>query len=189
MKVYSDLATAMGSYQFVVGTTARTGGHRKDVKTPREMAKDLITICTRNRVALLFGPEDRGLTNTQLQYCQALVTIPTADFSSLNLAQAVMIVCYELLLASIRPPDRRVPRLANRYELDQMYDHLQQTLLKISFLQPDNPEIGMEHIRRFLSRVGLRTRDVRVVRGLCRQVDWVSRRAEEAQSLQNERVE
>jgi tRNA/rRNA methyltransferase len=189
MKVYSDLATALESHQFVVGTTARTGGQRKDVKTPREMASELISICRRNRVALLFGPEDRGLTNTQVQYCQALVTIPTAGFSSLNLAQAVMIVCYELLLASAGTAYRFVARLANRYELDQMYDHLQQTLLKISFLQPENPEIGMEHIRRFFSRVGLRTRDVKVVRGLCRQVDWYTRRAEEIQSLQNKRAE
>ena len=189
MKVYPDLATALQSHQYVVGTTARTGGQRKELKTPRETAGDVISICRRNRVALLFGPEDRGLTNTQLQCCHALVTIPTAGFSSLNLAQAVMIVCYELLLASGRPPDRFVPRLANRYELDQMYDHLQRVLLRISFLQPDNPEIGMQHIRRFFSRVGLRARDVKVVRGLCRQINWVTRRLEETAGLQNKRAQ
>ena len=188
MKVYSDLAAALQSQQYVVGMTARTGGQRKELKTPQETAGDVISVCRRNRVALLFGPEDRGLTNTQLQRCHALVTIPTAGFSSLNLAQAVMIVCYELLLAGARPPDRFVPSLANRYELDQMYEHLQRVLLRISFLQPENPEIGMQHIRRFFSRIGLRARDVKVIRGLCRQIDWYTKRREEIQSPEGEKA-
>jgi len=61
-----------------------------------------------NKVALLFGPEDRGLTNEDLQYCQLTVTIPTADFSSLNLAQAVAIVCYELFYGLLHQEKRKV---------------------------------------------------------------------------------
>ncbi len=125
-----------------------------------------------NQVALLFGPEDRGLTNAQLRYCHVLVTIPTAGFSSLNLAQAVMILCYELLLAGSKPVDRFVPRLANRRELDGMYEHLKETFIKIGFINPENPDHWMQNVQRFFSRVGLRARDVKVIRGICRQIDW-----------------
>jgi tRNA/rRNA methyltransferase len=177
-EVYPDLASALQAFHYVVGTTARTGGQRRELKTPREMAAELIPICVHNRVALLFGPEDRGLTNDQLHFCDALVTIPTAGFASLNLAQAVMILCYELLLAGSKPVDRPVSRLAHQGELEAMYDHLEETLLKISFLHPENPEYGMQNIRRLFSRVGLRQRDVRVIRGICRQIDWYTQRRE-----------
>jgi tRNA/rRNA methyltransferase len=136
------------------------------------MAEALIPICGRNRVALLFGPEDRGFTNAELRYCHSLVTIPTAGFSSLNLAQAVMILCYELFLAGHRPTGAFAPRLANRRELDGMYAHLKDTFIKINFLHPENPDHGMQNVRRFLSRVGLQARDVKVIRGICRQVQW-----------------
>ncbi len=187
MEISQDLAAALDPFHYVVGTTARTGGQRREMKTPREMAEELRPICERNQVALLFGPEDRGLTNAQLRYCHALVTIPTAEFSSLNLAQAVMILCYELYLAGSKPVDRFVPRLANRRELDGMYEHLKETFLKINFISSDNPDQAMQNIRRFFSGVGLRARDVKVIRGICRQIDWYTqRRLKEMQQRKSE---
>jgi len=85
MELFSDLRTALQSFNYVVGTTARTGGHRRQLETPREMASELVPICHNNRVALLFGPEDRGLTNAQLRYCHSLVTIPTSTTGSYDL--------------------------------------------------------------------------------------------------------
>ena len=176
MEVHSDLGTALKPFHYIVGTTARTGGQRQELKTPREIAEKLVPICTKNRVALLFGPEDRGLTNTQLRYCHAVVTIPTSGFSSLNLAQAVMILCYELMMAGDKPTDHFIPRLATRRELDGMYEHLKETFIKINFINPDNPDYWMQNIRRFFSRIGLRARDVKIVRGICRQIDWYTQR-------------
>ena len=176
MEVYSDLGAALEPFHYIVGTTARTGGQRQELKTPREIAKMLVPICTNNRVALLFGPEDRGLTNAQLRYCHAVVTIPTSGFSSLNLAQAVMILCYELMMAGDKPTDQFVPRLATRRELDGMYEHLKETFIKINFINPDNPDYWMQNIRRFFSRIGLRARDVKIIRGICRQLDWYTQR-------------
>jgi tRNA/rRNA methyltransferase len=161
MEVHSDLSAALKPFHYIVGTTARTGGQRQELKTPREIAEMLVPICTNNRVALLFGPEDRGLTNAQLRYCHAVVTIPTSGFSSLNLAQAVMILCYELMLAGDKSTDQFVPRLATRRELDGMYEHLKETFIKINFINPDNPDYWMQSIRRFFSRIGLRARDVK----------------------------
>jgi tRNA/rRNA methyltransferase len=185
MEVYTDLPTALQPFNYVVGTTARTGGQRRELKTPREMAAELIPICTNNKAALLFGPEDRGLTNVQLRYCHALVTIPTSGFSSLNLAQAVMILCYELMLAGNQSPEQFVPRLATRRELDGMYEHLKETFLKINFINHDNPDYWMQNIRGFFSRVGLRARDVKIIRGICHQIDWYTkRRVEDIEQLE-----
>lgn len=176
MELFSDLRTALQLFNYVVGTTARTGGQRRQVETPREMASKLVSICQNNKIALLFGPEDRGLTNAQLRYCHSLVTIPTAPFSSLNLAQAVMILCYELRLAGNQPVEHFVPRLATRRELDGMYEHLKDTFMKINFINTENPDYWMQNIRRFFSRVGLQARDVKIIRGICRQLDWYTKR-------------
>jgi tRNA/rRNA methyltransferase len=182
MEVCPDLAKALKRFHYVVGMTARTGGQRQDLKTPREIAGELLSVSTQNQVALLFGPEDRGLTNAELQYCQVLVTIPTAGFSSLNLAQAVMVVCYELLMAANKTVDRFVPRLANGGEVEEMYEHLQETFRKISFIARGDPAPAMRNVRRFFSRVSLRSRDVRLIRGICRQIDWYTQRRTGMQS-------
>jgi tRNA/rRNA methyltransferase len=173
MEVYDNLKEALGPYRYVVGTTARTGSLRPAMTRPRRLAKDLVAISQNNLVAVLFGPEDRGLSNEQLRNCHTVATIPTARFSSLNLAQAVMIICYELFLASgeisLEPA---APRLANKFELEGMYEHLKDVLMKIGFIDRQNPEHWMLNIRRFLSRLPLRAREVRVIRGVCRQIDW-----------------
>jgi tRNA/rRNA methyltransferase len=179
MELFSDLPTALQSFNYIVGTTARTGGQRRQLETPREIAAKLVPICRDNTAALLFGPEDRGLTNAQLRYCHSVVTIPTSTFSSLNLAQAVMILCYELRLAGGQTVDQFIPRLATRRELDGMYEHLKGTFLKINFINTENPDYWMQNIRRFFSRVGLQARDVKIIRGICRQIDWYTKRTVE----------
>ncbi len=172
MEVFDDLRDALKPFQYVVGTTARTGSHRQTVRNPRRLAEHLVNISQHNQVAVLFGPEDRGLANKELQYCDGLVTIPTAGFASINLAQTVMILTYEIFLASTDEPKTVVPRLANRDELEGMYDHLKETLTRIHFINPQNPEYWLTGFRRFFSRIGLRAREVKLIRGLCRQFDW-----------------
>jgi tRNA/rRNA methyltransferase len=181
MAVYDELIDAIGPFQYVIGTTARTGSHRPAMTSPREMAHTLISISQNNQIAILFGPEDRGLSNEQLRYCHSIATIPTSHFSSLNLAQAVLIVCYELLMISKKPAQEVQPRLANQFELEGMYDHLKDVFLKIGFIDPQNPEHWMLNIRRFLSRVPLRARDTRIIRGICRQLDWYAGQMESMQ--------
>ena len=172
MEVYQDMEEALGPFQFVAGTTARTGSLRPSMTRPRNLAQDLIDISQRNQAAILFGPEDRGLSNAHLRFCDTIVTIPTDRFCSLNLAQAVMVVCYEIFLAARELPTASIPRLANRFELEGMYAHLKEVLLKIGFIDRQNPEHWMLNIRRFLSRVPLRAREARIIRGVCRQIDW-----------------
>lgn len=169
---FDDLGTALAPYEYVVGTTARLGKQRNEYATPASMARKLIQFSQNNRIAVLFGPEDRGLTNEDVRFCHALVNIPTAEFSSLNLAQAVMVVCYELFQATELEPERFIPRLANRFELDNMYDQLKDILVRISFLNPTNPEYWLNNLRVFFTRMQLRAKDVNIIRGVCRQIDW-----------------
>jgi tRNA/rRNA methyltransferase len=178
MEVHDSLREAIGPFEYVVGTTARTGALRPAITGPRRLALDLSAISQNNRIAILFGPEDRGLSNEHLRYCHTIATIPTSQFSSLNLAHSVMIICYEIFVASREPPKESPPRLANKFELEGMYDHLKDVLQKIGFINPQNPEHWMLNIRRFLSRLPLRAREVRVVRGVCRQIDWYTEQLE-----------
>jgi len=178
MQIYGDLKEALRPFQYVVGTTARTGALRPANVQPRRLAVDLISITQHNLVALLFGREDCGLSNAHLRYCHAIVRIPTADFTSVNLAQAVMILSYEIFLASQETPAQSLPRLANGFELEGMYDHLKDILTKIGFIDQNNPGHWMLNIRRFLSRLPLRAREVRIIRGICRQIDWYTRQKE-----------
>ncbi len=177
MEVHDDLLDALGPYQYLVGTTARTGALRPALTNPRLLAQDLISISQNNLVALMFGPEDRGLSNAELRYCHTIATIPTARFWSLNLAHAVLIFCYEIFMASREEEPKALPRMANKFELEGMYEHLKQVLMKIGFIDPQNPEHWMLNIRRFLSQRPLRARDVRIIRGICRQIDWYTQHA------------
>ena len=174
MVIHEDLAQALGPFQYVVGTTARLGGIRKELRSPREMAARLIDLSRHNDIALLFGPENFGLTNRELPLCHALVTIPTAECTSLNLAQAVMVMAYELQVARTDRPCFR-PRLASTHELETMYAMLQDTLVKINYIDQQNPEHWMLNVRRLFNRHGLQARETQVIKGICRQIDWYVR--------------
>jgi len=172
MEVFTGLDEALRDFGYVVGTTARLGGQRQVIRDPARLAEMLVPISAENQVAILFGPEDRGLTNEDLRFCHLVATIPTADFSSLNLAQAVMVVCYELFRCSLETPKEFTPRLANRFELDAMYAQLKDVLMRICFINPANPDYFMNNLRHFGTRMQLRAKEVQIIRGICRQIDW-----------------
>ncbi len=174
MEISDNLLDAVGRYNYLVGTTARIGKNRPVLSTPKKLAKDLINISQENKIAILFGREDKGLTNEQIKYCHTIVNIPTANLSSLNLAQAVMIICYELYITNIEEETMisYIPRLANKFELEGMYSHLKRALIKIGFIDPKNPEHWMLNIRRMLSRYPLQAKEVQIIRGICRKIEW-----------------
>jgi tRNA/rRNA methyltransferase len=174
MELHRELGAALASFSYIVGTTARHGRQRSAVTSPREMVPTLLPLLADNDIAILFGPEDRGLTNEDLNYCNLLTTIPTADFSSLNLAQAVAIHCYELYYGLLQAAGRDqhfAPRLADSLELEGMYGHVEEMLTAIDFLK-SNDDYWMRNIRLFLGRIGLRSKEVRLIRGFCRQLLW-----------------
>ncbi len=174
MSFHKDLAEALAPFSFVIGTTARRGRQRLTKKGPREVVNKVLPLLPDNQIAFLFGPEDRGLTNDDLKYCQTTSSIPTADFSSLNLAQAVAIHCYELyhgfIYASRKPAAS--PHLASSFELEGMYTHVEEALLKVNFLHEKNHTYWMRNIREFLNRRQLSSKDTNIIRGICRQFLW-----------------
>jgi tRNA/rRNA methyltransferase len=178
-KFYPDLKEALSPFTYVVGTTARLGGQRQVVRTPLTLAQKLIPISAKNRIAILFGPEDKGLSNEDIRYCHALVNIPTTKFSSLNLAQSVMILCYEIFMVGQEVNKEFTPRLASRHELDGMYDQLKDILVRISYINAENPDYWLNQFRRFFTRLQLRAKEVNIIRGLCRQVDWYAKKCYE----------
>ncbi|MBU0729113.1 MAG: RNA methyltransferase [Proteobacteria bacterium] len=180
MELFADLESALSPFSFVIGTTARLGRKRRAIQTPRHVAAAAVPILQNNLVALLFGPEDRGLTNDDLKYCHTTSTIPTENFSSLNLAQAVAIHCYEMYMATLQASrdenTRFQPKLADSFEIEEMYKHLENVLTTIGFLKKTDYEYWMGNIRHFLGRIHLRARDVRILRGLCRQFLWYDKK-------------
>jgi tRNA/rRNA methyltransferase len=171
---FQELEQALAPFSYVVGTTARQGRKRHIENSPRFIFDSLLPMLQDNQVALLFGPEHRGLTNEDLKYCQMTVTIPTADFSSLNLAQAVAILCYELYWTVMysQKTTTFTPKLANNYQLQGMYEHVEEMLNRIGFLNTNDSTYWMRNIRHFLGRVGLRAKEAKIIRGFCRQFLW-----------------
>ena len=175
MTVFEDLDQALAPYSLVVGTTARTGRHRGPFHTPRQLSPLLLT---GGPAALLFGPERMGLSTDDLRRCQKVVRIPTdrPEASSLNLAQAVLILGYELLLAAEEAsgPAAEPPALrpAPQAELTGMYADLTDFLLQIGFLPADNPGHWLMNIKKIFNRSLLTSGECNLWRGVCRQARW-----------------
>ncbi len=171
MEVYRSLPEALSGFNVVIGTTARRGRQRFVVQTPREMVDKLLPQLTNNQVAIIFGPEDTGLTNDDLKYCHMNSAIPTADFSSINLAQAVAIHCYELHYALIHAAKDMspAPQLAGSFELESMYSYLEKSLLAIDFMEKVSHNYWMSNIRNFFSRMMLTSKDANIIRGICKK--------------------
>ena len=169
MEIHESLEEALAPFSHVAGTTARQGRDRRPTHRPREAATLIRRLAEHNRVALLFGSENKGLSNAHLKFCHSLITIPTTGFSSINLAQSVMIICYEVFAAG-DSGETPSPRLANIFETEAMYAHLEEMFHAAGLHSPENPDYWLNRARRFLNRCELRAADVRLIRGLCRQV-------------------
>jgi len=178
LEIAGTLAEAVAGAEAVYGTTARLGGWRKGVVTPGEAAGDMArTLAGGGGVAVVFGPEDAGLANQETQLCGRLVNIPTADgATSLNLAQAVLVVCYEAFKAASGIAGEAAgptpSRAATHAERESLFAALRETLLAIDFLKADNPDYWMLPVRRFIDRVGLRRQEFNLLMGVCRQARW-----------------
>ena len=184
--VYSTLPEAVAQEAVVFGTTSsRDRLARRRIYPVREAAALVREYAASQPVALVFGSEKRGLSEEHLALCQYLVTIPAhAGYPVLNVAQAVMLFAYELFLAegaAITQP----PALATQETREEMFRHMEETLLRIGFLSEENPGHIMRSIRRFLGRADLTARDIQILRGIFTQMEWY---AEEGHKLPPEKV-
>ncbi|TDG14910.1 tRNA (cytosine(32)/uridine(32)-2'-O)-methyltransferase TrmJ [Seongchinamella unica] len=179
--VTSSLDEAIADCQFVVGTSARGRRIPWPLLDPRQCAERMAVASEKEQVAVLFGREDRGLTNDELKVCNLHLNIPTsADYSSLNLAMAVQVVCYELRMLLDAPSlpatedaEWDTP-FATRENMERFYTHLEETLVDVEFLDPAAPRQLMARLRRLYSRVRLDEMELNILRGILTETQkWV----------------
>ena len=173
--ITDNLAEALQGCVWVAGTSARERTVQWPVCTPRECAVQCSNNVENGEVAIVFGRERTGLTNEELELCNALVNIPTSeDYSSLNVAAAVQVLCYELRLAylageGIKAAKSKVAKEdmpATSDQLEDMYEHLYQTMQDIKFFGGSNPDIIMRRLKGLFNRANTTKREVAILRGI-----------------------
>jgi tRNA (cytidine32/uridine32-2'-O)-methyltransferase len=174
VKVVESLDEAIAGCGLVVGTSARERRIPWPLINPRECGEKIWSEAASHDVALLFGREDRGLTNSELQKCHYHVHIPSnPDYSSLNLATAVQVLAYEVRMASLQDENGVLPSmdewdqpLATADELELFHQHLAETMATLNFYDPDNPTQLLTRMRRLFNRTRMDKMEVSMLRGL-----------------------
>lgn len=188
---FSSMSDAVADCGLVMGTTARQGLYRQHARTPRDWAGHALQAAAGGtRVALVFGREDKGLTNEEIALCTQIIQIPTTtEFSSINLAHAVMICCYELFvgLDVYKPPLEKSEEASSELR-ERMFSIWKETLLEIGFMKNDKADHMMLGLRRILSRGQLTRDDVKIMMGIARQALWAAKngRAGDPDALNDE---
>lgn len=171
-KIYPTLQEAIADCQLVLGTSARCRTISWPELTPRECAEKVVIREPENNVAILFGRENSGLKNHEMDLCHYLLRIPcNSQYSSLNIAAAVQVICYELFVAAglqetIQIGDKGEIPLATIEQMESFYGHLQEALVDIDFMHPDKSKSIMRRLRRIYNRIQLDTKEVDILRGI-----------------------
>jgi len=178
--IVSNLSVALENFNKVYGTTARTGGWRKRILLPKQAASEIAKdVAEGRKVAIVFGPEDTGLLNQEIELCGQLITIPTNPGAwSLNVAQAVLIILYECFNKisyhnwSKTNLEKDLTKYATHKDLQLLFENLKKVLSEIDFLLPYNTDYFMLPIKRFIHRINLKKNEFNMLMGICRQLLW-----------------
>lgn len=173
-QVVNSVDEAIADCSLVVGTSARGRRIPWPLINPRECGQRVWQEAQSHKVALLFGREDRGLTNDELQKCHYHVHIPSnPEYSSLNLATAVQVVAYEIRMASLADKQGNIPELGEWDQppvtaeaLEKFHEHLAETMAELDFYDPDNPKQLLTRMRRLFNRVRMDEMEASILRGL-----------------------
>ena len=183
--VTNTLSEALVGCAFAIGLSARKRNLSHEIVTPKIAAQQGLQIAQNQQIALVFGTEMSGLSNVELDCCQLLAMIPAnPEYSSLNLAMAVQVMCYEMRMQALEL-DTGQPEtqnhdalganrdaatggieLANNEDLERFYSHLQETLLHIGYLNPAAPKKLFERLRRLYARARLEKEEINLLRGI-----------------------
>lgn len=170
-RVCSTLAEALAGTTFATAITARRRGLAVEALWAREAAAELVVQAGQGDVALVFGNETAGLSNEEVSLCQRWAKIPTdAEFSSLNLAQAVQVLCYELRMAAVEPgappPINDAGAPASHEEVEMLVAHLERAAIGSGFLDPAKPKRLIPRMRRLFARAAMEKEEVAILRGM-----------------------
>lgn len=170
--VVDTLEQAIADCGMVIATSAQERGTPLEVLDARDNATFLMQLPQDTEIAIVFGTERSGLSNEQMALCNRQVIIPTDKYSSLNLAQAIQIICYELRMAALQTGKttgaivEAYDRLADNAELQKFYDHLEQTLIDIKFINPDVEKKLLPRLKRFFNRAQMEVNELNIWRGI-----------------------
>lgn len=174
--IVDSLDAALAGCQLILMTSARVRAIAVTTLLPREAAEWVVSKYTAAPMAVVFGREYAGLTNAELLKGHYHIEIPAnPEYSSLNLAQAVQIVCYEMRLALLNPLaqiSQQKDKLSSHEEVEQFYDHLQTVLQEIGFLKPTASRRLMQRLRRLFGRVQLEAMEVNLLRGMLSRIQY-----------------
>ena len=173
-QVHATLDQALAGCVFAAGLTARKRHMGHTCVDVREAAQRLIQIAATQEVALLFGNEAHGLSNDELAKCQIMISIPTDEaYTSLNVASAVQIMAYELRMAWLNAPaPAQAPvELARLDDIELFYKRLEETLIRIQFLDPDNPKRLMPRVRRLIARTEIEKEELNILMGMLKSIN------------------
>ncbi len=174
IRTWDSFDDAVADYRTLAATASTRGRTDLPVLTPAEGAVHLARRGFGD-AALVFGNETRGLSRSHLDRADLVIRIPTAeDFPVLNLTQAIAILLSYLTL-HLEPPDNSAPLPATETQVDGLMRHLDVALAEIGFADPDNPERINRKLRRLFGRAGITENEVKIVRGICRQMRWAAR--------------
>ena len=166
-QIFSSYEESIQDCHLVFGTSARQRSIPWPVLSPRECAQKALTLS--EKIAIVFGREHSGLTNQELDRCHFLVQIPTnPEFSSLNIAAAVQILTYELRIQSQTTSYEHLTSepLVSSENMARFYEHLEQTLIDIEFLDPQKPKRLMRRLQRLFNRTQLLDSEINILRGI-----------------------
>lgn len=168
--VCDTLEQALEGCALVIGLSARKRQLSHELLPARQAAERAVAVASSQQVALVFGTEMSGLSNAELDLCQLLAMIPAnPEFSSLNLAAAVQVMCYEIRMASLSQGTvqaAKAGQLATSDELEKFYRHLEEVLIRIGYYNPDQPKKLMQRVRRIYARANLEKEEVNILRGV-----------------------
>jgi tRNA/rRNA methyltransferase len=174
-RIVPDVAAALEGCNFAAAVSARLREFSPPVLSPREFSGH-VADNAELRPALILGNERTGLPNAIVEGCNVLINIPAnPDYASLNLSQAAQVLAYECRLAA-QGENRTQTGVgfqgdaASLAQVDGMYAHLEEALVAIGFLNPDNPGKLMPRLKRLFARTGLETEEVNILRGIARQM-------------------
>jgi tRNA (cytidine32/uridine32-2'-O)-methyltransferase len=172
--IVESVDEAIADCSLVVGTSARERRIPWPLLNPRECGEQIYSEAASHKTALLFGREDRGLTNDELQKCHYHVHIPSnPDYSSLNLATAVQVLAYEVRMASLADEQGNLPSITDwdqppvtAGDLEFFHEHLASTMAELQFYDPENPKQLLTRMRRLFNRARMDQMEVSILRGL-----------------------
>jgi TrmH family RNA methyltransferase len=170
--VYTHLDEALEGCRLVIGASARLRSIPCPSVDPKDCARQVRTESAHRQVALLFGCEQSGLSNAEIDRCHALVRIPASDvYSSLNLAAAVQVICYEVFAAHVTSEISEGDADAHftpvgADDMERFYEHLERTLVELGFLDPANPRQLMRRLRRLYNRARPDENEMNILRGI-----------------------